>query len=112
VFAYGWSQVRGCNAGFLSLIWPFASAGFNGCQPDSGGSSNPPAAYNSTTNPVTAPPPGTAGAAPITSGSGPGQARDYPSGLGKLGPGGYVKGKGFLFPKGTPPPGTPGSPLV
>lgn len=35
VFAYGWSQVRGCNAGFLNMINPFAAQ--PQCSPDTGG---------------------------------------------------------------------------
>lgn len=36
VLAYGWSQLRGCNAGFFDLIWP---GRFTGCNPDTGGGS-------------------------------------------------------------------------
>jgi hypothetical protein len=33
VFAFGWSQVRGCNAGFLAMIDPFAATQPK-CAPD------------------------------------------------------------------------------
>lgn len=33
LFAYGLSQVRGCNAGFLEIVWP---GSYKGCNPDSG----------------------------------------------------------------------------
>lgn len=35
---YGWSQVRGCNAGFVSLGWP---GSFKGCNPDAGSTPAP-----------------------------------------------------------------------
>ena len=62
LLAYGWSQVRGCNAGLAGLIWPGA---FKGCNPDSGsipGSASTPAATAPSAtnpnpvNPITAPP--------------------------------------------------------
>lgn len=37
---YGWSQLRGCNASFVSLIWP---GSYKGCNPDSGTTSATPA---------------------------------------------------------------------
>lgn len=40
LLAYGWSQVRGCNAGLFSLIVP---GRFKGCNPDSGESTTKPA---------------------------------------------------------------------
>lgn len=33
VFAFGWSQVRGCNAGFLAMVNPFAATA-PVCAPD------------------------------------------------------------------------------
>lgn len=36
VLTYGWSQIRGCNAGLFSLIIP---GKFTGCNPDRGGGS-------------------------------------------------------------------------
>jgi uncharacterized membrane protein len=40
VFAFGWSQVRGCNAGFLAMISPFGTQPV--CAPDkSGGTLSP-----------------------------------------------------------------------
>lgn len=35
LFQYGLSQVNGCNAGFLDILWP---GRFTGCNPDSGAS--------------------------------------------------------------------------
>jgi uncharacterized membrane protein len=32
VFAFGWSQVRGCNAGFLAMLSPFGAQPV--CNPD------------------------------------------------------------------------------
>lgn len=34
LFCYGLSQVRGCNAGMIALVWP---GRFSGCDPDTGG---------------------------------------------------------------------------
>lgn len=33
---YGWSQVRGCNAGFWDIAWP---GRYKGCNPDGAGTS-------------------------------------------------------------------------
>ena len=33
LLSYGWSQLRGCNASFISLAWPSPN-GFQGCNPD------------------------------------------------------------------------------
>ena len=38
--AYGWSQVRGCNAGLFDVVWP---GRFHGCNPDTGGAGGPTA---------------------------------------------------------------------
>ena len=40
LLAYGWSQLRGCNASFISLAWPSPN-GFPGCNPDPPNPSNP-----------------------------------------------------------------------
>ncbi len=31
VFTFGWSQLHGCNAGFVDLVWP---GRYKGCKPD------------------------------------------------------------------------------
>ena len=38
LLTYGWSQLRGCNASFVSLAWPNS---FNGCNPDPPAPANP-----------------------------------------------------------------------
>ena len=38
LMVYGWSQVRGSNAGFFDLLWP---GRYNGSKPDSSGSATP-----------------------------------------------------------------------
>ena len=42
LLTYGFSQLRGCNAGFISLVYP-GPKGFQGCNPDPPKTStNPP----------------------------------------------------------------------
>lgn len=77
LLAYGWSQIRSCNAGFFEIGWPGA---FKGCNPDnpqgsangpppgkpSVGNSNPTgpiAASPGSKNPLQAPPKGASGPA-------------------------------------------------
>jgi len=40
VMTYGWSQLRGCNAGFFAIVWPGSSA-YTGCEPDAAAGSTP-----------------------------------------------------------------------
>ena len=40
LLTYGWSQLRGCNASFISLAWPSPN-GFQGCNPDPPPPANP-----------------------------------------------------------------------
>ncbi|MDA8039917.1 MAG: hypothetical protein M0Z69_12340 [Actinomycetota bacterium] len=37
LFAYGWGQLHGCNAGIADVFWP---GKFTGCHPDSSASSS------------------------------------------------------------------------
>ena len=65
VMTYGWSQLRGSNASFVSLVWP---GSFKGASADTGGASSsssttspataPTPANPNPPNPITAPPPG------------------------------------------------------
>ena len=42
--AYGWSQLRGCNASLVDITWP---GRYKGCKPDKGSSSSYPKSGNS-----------------------------------------------------------------
>ncbi len=42
--AYGWSQVKGSNAGFFDILWP---GRFKGAMPDTPAAPSPPPAPNS-----------------------------------------------------------------
>jgi hypothetical protein len=63
LFAYGFSQIRGQNAGFVQMLWPQKS--FAPVPPDAGASQGPPTAPTAQnpnpSNPITAPPRGASG---------------------------------------------------
>ncbi len=60
VFAFGISQVRGCNAGFLNMINPFAAQ--PQCNPDTGGLALTPGTGKVNSNgTANIPPPGSPG---------------------------------------------------
>lgn len=65
IAGYGWGQLRGCNAGFVAMIWP---GSYKGCNADSGsndasqGTGTAPTPENpNPKNPITAPPKGATG---------------------------------------------------
>jgi hypothetical protein len=47
LFAYGWSQLHSCNAGFFAIGWPGSTA-FTGCNPDPSTSSSTGSSATST----------------------------------------------------------------
>ena len=56
VFAFGWSQVRGCNAGFLAMIDPFGQQPT--CNPDTGKDVAKTSTPSLTNNPIYSEAPG------------------------------------------------------
>lgn len=99
VLAYGWSQVRGCNAGVLEVIWPFT--GYRGCKPDSGSAVVGGRASVPGSTPPQLPPPGTT----ITTipGTGTKTQRRRQNAPGPVGGKTVPGGGGYQAPGGGPP---------